>query len=579
MEIDYSALITNLIKTIFSIISAIVGWILRNPFHALAGFVATYIYSQIAETFSFSGALIAFAIGVGGLSLIKRPNFRHQLGKRRNRKQLGEGQATAHWSDELDLKNLGLFGEEGLLLGKFDCQAKKSIFSRFQSPDNNAPLLLKFNQDEESCEGNLLTVAPPGAGKGAGIVIPNLLTYPGSVVVTDPKGENFVVTRQARRRMGHTVLRLDPFNVCDDYCQGKHQAKLNPLDLLASHSDDLVDDARVLADTLILRTDPKNEFFDTNAVILLHGLIMYVACEAPPELGHLGYVRQLLTETPEQFELTLNIMQLSSEAHGLIARAATKYKGLGPKLGADVLSTAISNTEFLDSPRVVKSLEKSSFDLRDLKKEGNISLYLILPIDKISAYSRLLRLWVATTISIMARVPGKPRYRVLFLLDEMAQLGSMDSLRDAVAIIRGYGGTIWTILQDLSQIKALYPDNKWQPFVSSSTVQQYFGVSDLETAKYVSELLGQKIVEVESTNKGQSSSSGLDGGGSTSTGTTTAEQLRPLLRPEEIMQMKPTDQIIYIRGKAPIWGQKIQYYRDNYFAGTYDANPQHRSVK
>jgi len=99
---------------------------------------------------------------------------------------------------------------------------------------------------------------------------------------------------------------------------------------------DVSDDAKALADALIIRTDPRSDFFDSLAVELLQGLILYVVCHADNNKKHLGYVRELLTESPEEFEDTLLAMSASSEADGLIRRAATKFQSLGNRVGPDV---------------------------------------------------------------------------------------------------------------------------------------------------------------------------------------------------------------------------------------------------
>ena len=184
---------------------------------------------------------------------------------------------------------------------------------------------------------------------------------------------------------------------------------------------------------------------------------------------------------------------------------------------------------------------------------------------------------------------------MLFLLDEMAQLKRMDPLKDALSIIRGFGGTIWTILQDISQIKEIYPEDGWKQFISTSTVQQYFGINDPDTAEYVSKILGNTTVEVTSYSEGTnsshgsssstsygangSSSSGSSSSFGSSSGTSTTEQLRPLLRPEELLRMPPDEQIVIARGKSPIWGKKIADYRDPEFAELYDPNPQQQPTR
>jgi type IV secretion system protein VirD4 len=472
------------------------------------------------------------------------------------------------------MQELGLFDSEGLLLGKVTDNQK---FKRKRLKGSQNSDLIRFNQNFSDFEGNLLTVAPPGAGKGVGVVVPNLLTYPGSVIVTDPKGENYAVTALARRRMGQRVFCLDPFEICDK----KNRAKLNPLDLLESDSDDLVDDATTLADSLIMR--PKNEegnskFFNDQAVNILTAFILYVVCELPEESRHLGEVRKLLTASADDFVFNLNMMESSPYAHGVITAKVSVFKQLPEKEAASVITTVTSNTNFLDSPRVTKSLSRSSFDIRDLKNTSDVSIYLVLPTDKLSSYSRLLRIWIGTAMQAILTVKGKPKHRVLFLLDEMAQLGRMDSLRDAVSIVRGYGATIWTILQDLSQIKALYPNDEWQPFVSSSKIQQYFGVADLDTAKYVSEKLGKTTITVIAKNRGKNKNYGPGGGSGENVGENEITQVRDLLSHDEVMRMNRDQQIIFIQGNAPILASKIKYYEDEYFKDIAGSNPQHESV-
>jgi type IV secretion system protein VirD4 len=564
-------------RWVWGITSLLLGFlynkiICRYPYHCLGGFLAAILASYLFPGLSASSLILAVIIGVIIAVVFKRKTLQFSPSS-------SEKLASAEWMNKQKMTELELFESQGLLLGKLNNQPQtglKNIFSNQRAlPPSN---FISFNQNLKDCEGNLLTVAPPGAGKGIGVVIPNLLIYPGSVIVIDPKGENYAVTALARRRMGQQVFCLDPF---DEIPEKKNQAKLNPLDLLAPDSDDLIDDARTLADSLILR--PKSEqgndkYFNDEAVTLLTGFILYVVCESPEESRHLGEVRKLLTSPPDELDFHLNMMESSPYAHGIIARTASGFKQLAENTASSVLSTVKSNTGFLDSPKVVKSLSKSNFDIRDIKRTSDVSLYLVLPTDKLSSYSRLLRLWISTAIRAITTVKGKPKHRVLFLLDEMAQLGRMDSLREAVSIVRGYGVTLWIILQDLSQIKALYPNDEWQPFVSSSTVQQYFGVADLDTAKYVSEKLGKREIKVTGISQGTGETHGWDGNRSTNRGINITTQVKDLLSQDEVMRMDKTDQIIFIQGQNPILCQKVKYYQEPEFEGMFSSNPQHESV-
>jgi type IV secretion system protein VirD4 len=168
----------------------------------------------------------------------------------------------------------------------------------------------------------------------------------------------------------------------------------------------------------------------------------------------------------------------------------------------------------------------------------------------------------------MVKVKSPPQHRVLFLLDEMAQLGTMQPLVKAISLMRGYHMTLWMILQDLGQLKSLYPDNLWQTFLSNSKVQQYFGVTDQETAEYVSKLAGETTIDVTSTTEGRNTGKShknifdsTDSQGK-NTGKTITEQIRPLLRPDEVRRLSADEQLIFIQGVAPIWANKLKYYQD-----------------
>src|SRR5205814_4611648 len=93
-------------------------------------------------------------------------------------------------------------------------------------------------------DGHLMTVAPTGAGKGVGLIIPALLTYPGSVIVTDIKGENYQVTARYRRALGQQVVVLDPFGLV----AARDKAdRLNPFDLFKLPGSDVESDAEMIA--------------------------------------------------------------------------------------------------------------------------------------------------------------------------------------------------------------------------------------------------------------------------------------------------------------------------------------------
>jgi len=459
--------------------------------------------------------------------------------RRGRRSRPPDSHGSAHWGHGDSLR-----GDRGLLLGR------------------EGQRLLRF-----SGEGHVLTVAPTRAGKGVSAVIPNLLDYRGAVLVTDPKGENYAVTATWREALGHTVHAFDPFGVV----QG--EATYNPLDLIDAASADAVDDARLLADMLVLPGAREGEqaFWNEEARGVLTGLILHVAANAPAEMRTLPHVRELLTMPPQPFADLLEEMQATPAAGGLIARAAARLLQKAPKERSGVISTAQSHTHFLDSPRMARVLGRSTFDFSTLKRDA-VSVYLILPTDRIDAYARWLRLLIACALRAMARTAGQPKERVLFLLDEFAHLGRMHPVQRDIGLAGGFGVTFWLIVQDVSQLRSTYGET-WPTFLANVDVLQVFGINDWDTAEYVSKMTGEATIYVESTHHSRGVSRGLHAQRQLGAGRAWSEQGRRLLLPDEVRRLPRTAEVLFVKGGAPLLVERLNYLRDPEFAERADPNP------
>ncbi|PYO40429.1 MAG: conjugal transfer protein TraG [Gemmatimonadetes bacterium] len=464
------------------------------------------------------------------------------LWRRRRRSRPADSHGSAHWGDGANLR-----GEQGLLLGR------------------ERQRLLRF-----SGEGHVLTVAPTRAGKGVSAVIPNLLDYPGSVLVTDPKGENYAVTATWREALGHTVHAFDPFGVV----QG--EAAYNPLDLIDAASAEAVDDARLLADMLVLPGAREGEqaFWNEEARGVLTGLILHVAANAPAEMRTLTHVRELLTAPPEAFADVLKEMQASEAVGGLVARAAARLLQKATKERSGVLSTAQSHTHFLDSPRMAEVLKRSTVDFSQLKRQP-MSVYLILPTDRIDAYARWLRLLIACALRATARTTGQPKERVLVLLDEFAHLGRMHPVQRDIGLAGGFGVTFWLIVQDLSQLKSTYAET-WPTFLANVDVLQAFGINDWDTAEYLSKMTGESTIYVESKHQSRGMSRGPHAQRQLGSGRAWSEQGRRLLLPDEVRRLPRESALVFVKGGAPLCVERVNYLRDPEFVGRADPNPLYR---
>ncbi|WP_282128450.1 type IV secretory system conjugative DNA transfer family protein [Roseobacter litoralis] len=466
----------------------------------------------------------------------------------------GDSHGSARFASRKELKKLQ--GNDGLLIGR--------------NPGTGR--LLRYDGP-----AHLITLAPTRAGKGVGTVIPNLLAAERSVLVIDPKGENARIAGDARRRFG-TVHVLDPFGV-----SGMPSAAYNPLDRLTPDSLDLGEDAATLTEALVM--DPPGQVSEAHwneeAKAILGGLIMFCVCHEDRDRRCLATVREYLTLPPEKLRALLELMQDSDEAGGLIARAANRFLGKADREAASVLSNAQRHTHFLDSPRIAKVTSRSDFHFSDLRHRIT-SVFLVLPPNRMDAYSRWLRLLVSQALQDIARdaeasqkpsgassalsdaltapvsATGRLKAPTLFLLDEFAALGRLEAVERAMGLMAGYGLQLWPILQDMSQLRDLYGERAGT-FIANAGVQQVFGVNDFETAKWLSQMIGQETTgfQTDSYKPGDnpSFSNNLTG--------------RDLLTPDEIMQMPPELQLLRVQGQPSALAQKLRYYADPEFKGLF----------
>lgn len=457
---------------------------------------------------------------------------------------------SATWGTLHDLRKRGRIQKRGFVLA----DSWGFALGRVQAKRREDPRLRYM--------GHVLTCAPTGAGKGVGAVIPTLLEYPGSVFVLDVKGENYAVTAKARASLGQRVVLLDPFGVT-----GVPSNAINWLDGLDLAKPDTVSASAALSDLLVVADGTHDSYWDDAARDLLRGLILYaVRPDAPQETRNIGEVRRMLVSGEDELHAVLAGMLATQSPGDVVARAAHTFLAKADKEASGVLSSAARHTAFLDDPRVVECVSRSDFRWSDLKTSA-LAAYLVIPPDKISAYARLLRGCVGTALAAMTATPQPPKFRVAFILDEFAALGRMQIVEDAIALLRGYGVALWLFVQDLSQLRKVYPK---ADSLLANTAKQFWCTADLETAKYVSGMLGQTTVTF------QSQSQGTDHMGKRSQSTSTQYTGRPLLTPDEVMRLGALP-LVLISGEPPYLAGLPNYLRDPEYAGKASPNPYHAS--
>ncbi len=354
-------------------------------------------------------------------------------------------------------------------------------------PENIFNSSIIENHIYEKVEGSLLTIAPTGAGKGRSCIIPNLLNYEGPAIVIDPKGENYHVTADYRRRIGHKVIRIDPFDVIDNEGQG-----LNPLNLIRARTKFELDDARMLAHLIAPEIRTKDPFWDTMARAFLETLLCYVVNSVPTVLRNLGEISYLASQNSKDLEITCKEISRSKNMDPTAKRANNFIAQAEPRVRASIISTLQSQIAFLSSSCLSSSYSTNDLNLYEFLAGDPITVYLIIPPDKLHSHGKMLRVWVGMLLSLLYRRTFKPDLPTLFLLDEAAQLGKLEELTQAITLMRGYGVITWSFWQDLSQIQNLYP-NEWQSLVNNAHVFQAFGLTNSRARRQLLEFAAETL--------------------------------------------------------------------------------------
>jgi type IV secretion system protein VirD4 len=447
---------------------------------------------------------------------------------------------SASWATKSEMAKNGLFNDAGYRVGDViagDLMRKLSYVS----------------------DRHLLTIAPNRSGKGASAIIPNLLTYEGSVLVIDPKGENALITAERRKAMGQTVHVVDPWGIT-----GMKQSRFNPLDGLKLGDVDISENAKLLADAIIVPSYKGEPFWIDAPKALLDGVSQFVATDKS-EKGqrNLGRVRDLLLLDGD--DLNALFKRMLASPHKIVRSAAARSLQKDPKLLSNVMASLQAQTHFLDSPRLREAMCESDFKFEDLKSE-KVSIYLVLPADRLNAFASWLRVLVQQAISVNARnIEEKPDKSVLFILDEMPALGKLAMVEQAFGLMAGYGFQCWGICQDASQLKRIYGDG-WETFISNAGMIQYFGSRDNFSAEYFSKLCGVTTVWNASTAIARAvgitrSKDSSRSETTTETDTATGTQ-RKLAFPDELMRLPADKQLILIENMNPIIATKTPWFID-----------------
>ena len=438
---------------------------------------------------------------------------------------------SARWAEAHEVRQAGMLGHDGVLLGRWH-----DDYLRHDGPEH------------------VLCFAPTRSGKGVGLVVPTLLTWPGSAIIHDIKGENWTLTAGWRARFGRVLL-FDPTNT--------QSAAYNPL-LEVRRGEWEVRDVQNIADVLV---DPegaleRRNHWEKTSHSLLVGTILHVLYAEPDKT--LAGVANFLSDPKRPTETTLRAMMTTPHlgergVHPVVASAARELLNKSENERSGVLSTAMSFLGLYRDPVVAAVTRQCDWRIRDLVESGRpATLYLVVPPSDISRTKSLVRL-ILNQIGrrLTEELESKrQRHRLLLMLDEFPALGRLDFFESALAFMAGYGLKAFLIAQSLNQIEKAYGQNN--SILDNCHVRVSFASNDERTAKRVSDALGTATEIRDAKNYAGHRLSPWLGHLMVSR----QETARPLLTPGEVMQLPPNDELVLVSGCHPIRAKKARYYED-----------------
>lgn len=436
----------------------------------------------------------------------------------------------ARWASEAELKRAGLRAMTGIVLGRV----------------HGRPLV--FGGDEHA-----VLYAPTRSGKGVGVVIPNLLTWPGSAVVLDIKRENWEATAGYRAAHGQQVLLFDPLD------PQRRTARFNPLGHVDRHDPVAVmDELQRLAVMLFPAPANADPFWAEAARTAFIGVGALVAA-TPGIPFSLGSLYLALADGDAKARLTDAAKQTPSLSRGA-AGALSDFCSASENTFASIKQTATSRLNLWLNPRVRAATDASDFDLRDLR-ERRISLYLCVSPDNLHRAAPLYSLLLQQLIDLNSRerpTDTAHRISVLVLLDEFARLGHAAVLAHAFAYVAGYGLRLLPVLQSPAQLRAEYGHDLAEEIFANCGVEVAFAPKELKVAQDLSERLGYATVS----GRTRSRPGGLSSGRRS---VSESDHRRALMLPQELIQMRGDRLVVLKANSPPVLGRKIRFYREGAF--------------
>lgn len=414
---------------------------------------------------------------------------------------------------------------------------------------------MKRDQHRYKGDRHIVTLGPNGSGKTMRLLLPNLYHLKGwSVLVVDPKGDLAIQTHLHRRATGSEIVTLDPFGVIGsryprlvEKYPDLRSRSLNPIAALDPASDYFPDDGKKIGEALI-KVEGKEPHWSQSAQALVAGIAMALRVIFPKD-ADFQRLRTTISMPADKLAGFIAADFLANLPAGMEAVASklnrfTRYSDHNTEL-ASVLATAITQTDWLDSTLIQKSLAEGTYEFGEMKNRP-ITVYLILPPYFLETHATWLRLMITAVLLPLIRSP-EGKVPVLFMLDEFAQLGRLEVIEQNMALMRSYGIKLWPVFQDLAQAKDIY-ERRWESFIGNAGVLHAFAPQDSTSRDYLSGLSGQRPYWTLTTSTGASQNLGAQSSQGTSTQSGWQHHQGPVWWPQHLAMMEDGHGVLFWRG-------------------------------
>lgn len=389
-------------------------------------------------------------------------------------------------------------------------------------------------------EAHEICIGPTGSGKGRASLIPKLLSWQGSVVVIDPKGEAAEVTARYRKEvLGQEVIMLDPFGLNKQF----KSDQLNPLDSLKISGDTIENFS--LSMPGVIHPDhtnySKDPFWDNKADEILSAVTCAVLTTFPKAQCTFGKIADMLYNEDPITNLKLYLYDYKDKLPQLAINGISSLLSSPENTRGSIFSVAQQHLKIFNDPDVRHALSRTTFDLKAFQQGKPTTIYLILPVTKLKSHGVLLRIWLACLLGIAFGRRHQLKHKTYFLVDEMSHLGAIEDLNTAFTLARAYSIKLCIYLQDLQQLKALYP-NSWNTILGNAGSIQFFTPRNYMNANEIAGLFGKD------------------------------------LEADKLLNLPNNRQIVLNDGGRWEESLKLDYLKDPFFNGKFDDNRLHQYI-